>query len=182
MPYRQSARRGLPLLESLRIAAPCPARWEDMIGDDRTRFCHGCAKDVHDLTKFTREEAEALVKEHAHGACVRMTRRADGTVITGDCPVGTQRRRRRAAATAIAGGVALAVAAVWTRETSAPVLDRAAETPLDRRPLELPGVGSSGNAGSSPQLGHVRAKPARDHTTTTMGCACTPGDPLCSCL
>lgn len=149
------------MLESLRIAAPCPARWEDMIGDDRTRFCHGCAKDVHDLSKFTREEAEALLNEHGHGACVRLTRRADGTVITGDCPVGTQRRRRRAAAAAIASSVALTALAVC------------AYAPDD------PSAGQ-GSRSQATQLGHVT--PKRNRTTTMMGCACMPGDPLCSCL
>jgi hypothetical protein len=179
------------MLESLRIAAPCPARWEDMIGDDRTRFCHGCAKDVHDLSKFTREEAEALLNEHGHGACVRLTRRADGTVITGDCPIGTQRRRRRAAATAIAGSVALSIAAVSAYKPEAPVLHRTALTPLDRAPHDLlrglatlppddPNAGQGGQ-GQATQLGHVMPKRS-DRTTVTMGCVCSPGDPLCSCL
>jgi hypothetical protein len=179
MPYRQAARRGLPLLESLRIAAPCSARWDDMIGDDRTRFCPGCAKDVHDLSKFTREEAEALVKEHSVGTCVRLTRRADGTVVTGDCPVGAQRKRRRRAAAAIASSVALTVAAVCAREPGAPVLRRSSAIPLDRAPHDLRGMGfGQGMRSQSPQLGHV--SPPR--TTTTMGCLCAPGDPLCSCL
>ncbi len=178
------------MLESLRIAAPCPARWDDMIGDDRTRFCHGCAKDVHDLSKFTREEAEALLKQHGHGTCVRLTRRADGTVITGDCPVGTQRRRRRAAAVAIASSVALSVAALCAYEKEPPELRRPALTPLDRPPHELlRGLGAlpadDPHAGEGArhrviQQGHV--VPPRDPTTTTMGCACEPGDPLCSCL
>ncbi|MDB4994971.1 MAG: hypothetical protein JWM74_2403 [Myxococcaceae bacterium] len=178
------------MLESLRIAAPCPARWEDMIGDDRTRFCHGCAKDVHDLSKFTREEAEALLAEHGHGTCVRLTRRADGTVITGDCPVGTQRRRRRAAATALASSVALSVAAVCAYEPEAPVLHRTALTPLDRAPHDLlRGLGTlppddpnagQGTRSHTTQQGHV--VPPKNRTTTTMGCVCTPGDPLCSCL
>jgi hypothetical protein len=178
------------MLESLRIAAPCPARWEDMIGDDRTRFCHGCAKDVHDLSKFTREEAEALLAEHGHGACVRLTRRADGTVITGDCPVGTQRRLRRAAAAAIASSVALSVAAICAYKPEAPVLRRASLTPLDRAPHAelvrglgaLPPDDPNAGAGHRSRATQLHPVPPRDRTTTTMGCACMPGDPLCSCL
>src|SRR5262245_26635306 len=59
----ESARR-LPLLSRARIASPCSARWEEMVGDDRVRLCGKCAKNVFDLTAIPEEEAEALIAKH----------------------------------------------------------------------------------------------------------------------
>jgi hypothetical protein len=104
--------RGLPVLEDVRVASPCGASWESMVGDDRVRFCPSCRKNVYDLSAMRREEAERLVAEHEGAPCVRFYRRDDGTVLTADCDVGAKRRRVRgvAVAVAVAGG-ALATAA-----------------------------------------------------------------------
>lgn len=90
-----AARRSLPLA-NVQIASPCDARWEDMQGDDRMRFCGDCKKHVHDLSKMNREQVDVFLHAHAEGACVRLYQRADGTLITADCPVGLRRRRARA--------------------------------------------------------------------------------------
>src|SRR5579862_5731482 len=37
----------LPLLERVSVAAPCPADWESMTGDERSRFCGQCQKHVY---------------------------------------------------------------------------------------------------------------------------------------
>jgi hypothetical protein len=107
-------RRTLPLLESLRIATPCTASWEAMEGDDRVRFCGDCKKNVYNLSAMPRGEAEALLLEREGTKCVRLSQRADGTVITGDCDVGVRRRRRRrlAVGAAVGGGLLAAVASI----------------------------------------------------------------------
>src|SRR5689334_4619149 len=84
------------LLENVRIATPCSADWSQMAGDDRVRFCGGCEKNVYNLSAMTRAEAEALVREREGRLCVRMYQRADGTVLTQDCPVGVRRTRLKA--------------------------------------------------------------------------------------
>ena len=79
----------LPVLEDVRIATPCHVSWESMTGDERKRFCGACKLDVYDLSGLTRAEAEALVFGRAAAGqrtCVRLWRRADGTVLTQDCP------------------------------------------------------------------------------------------------
>ena len=43
---------------------------------------------------MTREEAHQLIAQHEGGVCVRLYRRADGTVITADCPVGKREATR----------------------------------------------------------------------------------------
>ncbi|HET9226286.1 MAG TPA: hypothetical protein VFR31_06445, partial [Thermoanaerobaculia bacterium] len=82
-------------LERLRIANPCPARWEEMEGDDRIRFCGACKKNVYNLSALQRSEAEALVARHEGKICATFFRRTDGMVLTADCPVGRRRVRAR---------------------------------------------------------------------------------------
>jgi hypothetical protein len=107
-------RAALPLLQRVTLSSPCHERWEGMQGDERVRHCGRCDKHVYNLTAMRREEAEALLAQ-ADGICVRFLRRPDGTVVSGDCPAGTSRRRRNRvlgglAALAILGaGVAAAV-------------------------------------------------------------------------
>ncbi len=105
-----------PLLDRTRIASPCDEKWETMTGDERSRFCGRCGRSVYNLSAMTREEAERFVVENT-GACLRLYRRADGTVMTTDCPEGVSRKRRLAVirgVTAMALGVATACAAAAT--------------------------------------------------------------------
>ena len=105
----RAGRRALPLLDSVKIASPCTASWDEMIGDDRARFCAHCQKDVFNLSAMPREEAETFLRERTSEVCVRLYKRADGTVLTSDCPVGVTRKRRRrlvvGAVTAVGGGL-----------------------------------------------------------------------------
>ncbi|MCA9279781.1 MAG: hypothetical protein H6815_09365 [Phycisphaeraceae bacterium] len=86
----------LPQLEDIRIASPCPMNWDEMVGDDRTRFCEMCKLHVHNISGMTRDEATQLIR-NAEGdrLCIRMYKRADGTVITQDCPVGLRAIRQK---------------------------------------------------------------------------------------
>jgi len=90
-------------LDSIQVAAPCSVAWEGMEGDDRKRFCDQCHKNVYDLSGMSRKQAEALVRESEGKLCVTFYRRADGTILTDNCPVGLRAVRnavvRRWAAT-----------------------------------------------------------------------------------
>ena len=88
------ARVRLPVLDNIKVAAPCAAEWSKMSGDDRVRHCGDCDKRVYNLSAMTRDEAQALLVEHEGRLCVRYYKRHDGTILTADCPVGTRRRRR----------------------------------------------------------------------------------------
>ncbi|HEU4410090.1 MAG TPA: hypothetical protein VFS43_32850 [Polyangiaceae bacterium] len=99
-------------LEDLRVASPCKADWDAMRGNDQVRFCLSCQKNVYNLSGMTRDEATAFVRQNEGGEiCVRMYRRADDTVLTGDCPEGARRKRRRLAFFGAGGGVVMAAAA-----------------------------------------------------------------------
>ena len=83
------------LLDQVRVASPCHARWEDMAGDDRARFCRQCQKHVFNLSALTRLEAERLVREKEGGFCGRFHPRCDGRVQTADGAAGLRRCRER---------------------------------------------------------------------------------------
>lgn len=104
------------ILDNIRVATPCRASWDGMDGDERVRFCGACRLHVYNLTEMSREEATRLVADTEGRLCVRFHRRADGTVLTRDCPVGIRMMRRRLA-TAVSGVfmVFLAVAAFAVR-------------------------------------------------------------------
>jgi hypothetical protein len=107
----------LTVLEDIRIATPCNADWQDMSGDDRVRFCGKCDKNVYNLSAMTRGEAEELVRQKEGRLCVRLYQRADGTVLSADCPVGVRRKRLRQRVWASLSGAAaslMLVLGVWT--------------------------------------------------------------------
>jgi hypothetical protein len=86
-----------PVLEGLSVASPCTVSWDTMKGDDRVRHCGSCRLNVYNLSEMSHREAEALVRNREGRLCVRFFRRADGTVLTKDCPVGIRAIRRRIA-------------------------------------------------------------------------------------
>jgi hypothetical protein len=78
--------------------------------DEAVRFCGECRKNVYNVAQMKSEDASLLLQQaQAAGgsACMQLYRRADGTVITDDCPVGLRRvrdfwRKVKSAAAAIA--------------------------------------------------------------------------------
>jgi hypothetical protein len=68
-----------------------------MTGDDRVRFCDHCNLNVFNISELSRSEAEKLIASTEGRLCARLFRRADGTVLTKDCPVGLRALRRRVA-------------------------------------------------------------------------------------
>jgi hypothetical protein len=111
------------LLTDVTIASPCRADWNAMAGDARRRFCADCKLHVHDLSAMTAAEAEAFLRAATTGrTCVRIHRRADGRVLTRDCPVGLRQRLRAAWARAAALACALwSAAAACARPRPDPV-------------------------------------------------------------
>ncbi len=82
-------------LNNVKVASPCPADWNAMYGDDRKRFCGDCKLNVYNLSGMTRDEAERLVTNAEGRLCVRYYQRADGSIITADCPVGWAKIKQR---------------------------------------------------------------------------------------
>lgn len=81
--------------EQIKIASPCPASWEEMLGDDTVRFCQVCSKNVYNLSSMTKAEAQTLIMNNQGKLCGLLYLRKDGSVMTSDCPVGFGEIRRR---------------------------------------------------------------------------------------
>lgn len=75
-------------LDNIKIASPCSQDWDAMIGNERKRYCGECKLNVYNLSGMSQTEAENLITNAEGRLCVRFFRRADGTVLTQDCPVG----------------------------------------------------------------------------------------------
>lgn len=89
-------------LDNIHVASPCSADWNEMFGDDRKRFCGDCKLNVYNLSDMTRRAAENLLISSEGRLCVRFFRRADGTVLTKNCPVGWQAAKQRVSRVAAA--------------------------------------------------------------------------------
>lgn len=93
-------------LDYVKVAAPCSAGWDNMVGDERVRFCGQCQLNVYNLSAMTKQDAERLITQTEGKLCIRYYRRTDGTILTRNCPVGLRALKRRlsrmAAATASA--------------------------------------------------------------------------------
>jgi hypothetical protein len=111
-------------LDTLRVTSPCSEGWERMTGDDRVRHCEQCDKNVFDLSRFSRDEAEGVVRAFRGELCIRLTRRPDGSIVTREAeipaaPVSAPIRLRRAGPVAgVALGLVLGVSGTaYAQET-----------------------------------------------------------------
>ena len=85
----------------LEVASPCPMSWDAMSGDEKMRFCDRCSLNVFNLSAMTEEELETLLEQkQGKRLCGRFFQRADGTVMTSDCPVGWRRKMAKRVAIA----------------------------------------------------------------------------------
>lgn len=89
-------------LNNIHVASPCPANWDEMYGDDRKRHCGACKMNVYNLSDMTRREAEDLLVNSEGRLCVRFFRRADGSILTQNCPVGWAKVKQRVSRVATA--------------------------------------------------------------------------------
>ena len=66
------------------IARPCEESWAAMPGGPRARHCEACGKQVHNFAMMSAREIEKLVARADGELCARITRRADGSLVTLD--------------------------------------------------------------------------------------------------
>jgi len=83
-------------ISKLGVSKPCPIPWESMIGNDRVRKCDTCQLNIFNIESMTTSEVEKLISSsQPYRLCIRLVRRADGTVMTRDCPKGLSAYRKR---------------------------------------------------------------------------------------
>src|ERR1700755_658592 len=99
-------------INSVRVAARCAAGWENMEGDERTRFCEPCEHNVHNISEMTETEVRALVTGTTGRICGRLYGVGAGTVMTKDCPVGLRALRSKTAR--LAASVAAAILGLFS--------------------------------------------------------------------
>ena len=123
----QQAVKPAPLasIQNIRIASPCPADWNQMIGDERVRHCSECNLNVYNFSAMTEREIQTLIAQSQSRLCGRFYRRADGTMLTQDCPRGLRAVARRVSRTAAAimtavMSVSFAVAGTKPQQRPAP--------------------------------------------------------------
>lgn len=104
------------MLPQLRVASPCTADWERMTGDDRVRYCDQCTLNVYNFSEMSSMQIEQLLLKSTGRVCGRLYQRADGTILTKDCPVGFGARARRVSPVAGAALAAMMSAASATAQ------------------------------------------------------------------
>jgi hypothetical protein len=91
---------------------------------------------VFNLSALRREEAEALIREKEGRLCVRYFQRADGTIMTRDCPEGRRQKLRKHVALAL--GLVFALVGgllLWARSLSNPGEGRHTSGLREREPF-----------------------------------------------
>src|SRR5215471_14218962 len=119
MPVHPKNQQPVPAVKftNIRIASPCSADWDKMSGDDRVRHCMECNLNVYNFSAMTQTEVERLLGASQGRICARFYRRADGTILTQDCPRGLRavvRRVSRIAGTALSAVMSVGVGAGQT--------------------------------------------------------------------
>ncbi|MBL8909453.1 MAG: hypothetical protein JNM17_02005 [Archangium sp.] len=66
-----------------------------MRGDERSRFCQRCSLHVFNVSELSETELRELLVKKGGVVCGRIFKRADGTVMTRDCPTGVRALRLR---------------------------------------------------------------------------------------
>ncbi len=64
-------------IDSVRVNAPCTQAWDEMIGNNKVRFCTHCAKDVNNISAMTRKEARRIVRKSGGSLCIRYIQRPE---------------------------------------------------------------------------------------------------------
>jgi len=70
----------------LRISSPCPMSWDDLVGNDRIRYCDKCKLNVYNLADMNPQEVEAIVRKTEGRLCGQLYLRGDRTASLRDCP------------------------------------------------------------------------------------------------
>ena len=102
-------------LDAIKIVSPCTVPWASMAGDERVRHCDQCKKDVYNLAAMTADEARALIEKSEGRVCLRLARRADGTLVTGDCRTRLRAARQRGMITFASTLVVMLAVEIWAQ-------------------------------------------------------------------
>jgi ankyrin repeat protein len=134
-------------LDRIKVASPCTADWDAMIGTDQVRFCEHCNLHVTDLSNMTRQNAMRLVARSRGRLCVRYIQRPNGGVLTKQIPeklYRISRRVSRIAAGAFTATLSVSGAMAQTRADSNSLASQEAASASKVTPSPEQGAGLSG--------------------------------------
>jgi len=97
-----SSSRRLPVV--VNVPNPCEVDWEDMVGDERGRYCGRCGKTVRNLSVLDGDEIAVVLER---GDCVSFLYREDASIITAARGAGRTAAGTTAAAVVLAATMAL---------------------------------------------------------------------------
>ena len=63
------------------IAFKCPKVWSQMRGDEKTRFCDVCNRQVHNLSMMSGQERRELLTAEGESPCVAYFKELSGAAI-----------------------------------------------------------------------------------------------------
>src|SRR5262249_26000404 len=101
----------MPGALKISVASPCSADWNQMVGDNRIRYCSKCNLDFYNFSEMAAAEVKALIAARSGRLCGRFYQRTDGTMLAKNCPVGFRSallRSSRAATAALTTLVSIA--------------------------------------------------------------------------
>jgi len=64
----------------LRIAKPCPKKWDEMHGTAKKRFCEHCQLHVHNLSEMSERERNDAITRTGGQLCIAYIQRPDGSM------------------------------------------------------------------------------------------------------
>ncbi|MFA6210221.1 MAG: hypothetical protein WCT03_16960 [Candidatus Obscuribacterales bacterium] len=118
-------------MKNIMIASPCTVDWNTMDGDDHVRVCGACKHNVYDTSKLTSKEIIDLMARDSN-ACLKIYRRADGTLLTEDCPFGLRTIRRGARKVSKIAASLWALALSFTSVSAQPSAVQTESTPKQK--------------------------------------------------
>ena len=97
------------LVDSISIESPCSENWDEMTGNEKTRFCSHCEFNVNDISQMTEDETWKLIDETNGNLCVRY----ESHPVT-NAPIFADKLYQISRRTGVAAGVLGATLAVST--------------------------------------------------------------------
>jgi hypothetical protein len=167
------------ILENIRVASPCQESWDAMAGTEQVRSCERCQHKVYNISEMNAAEAADLVRKAEGRLCVRFYRRADGTILTSDCPVGVANKnkkyKRSLAVVTATAGLAAASAHYFHAATASAPLPEPAFSP---RPVAVEPVEHVTVTMGSPIMGEIAPpEPAHEEVVGKIAMPVQPQQP-----
>ncbi len=127
-------------IEQLRVAKPCGVGWETMTGDEKKRHCDSCEMSVYNTEAMTAYEINRLITKTDGRICGRIRRRADGTIVTKQCPKGLRDYGKRVSRIAAAAMTAILAAFSFSYGQSNEIKDKKEGLKIEQNEVKTTGI------------------------------------------